>query len=163
MAFVQPAHTGCLRVFYTTPPKSDSSRLVGIQFDCHRSGSVCETQSATPGYSQSPTAGRVCRLAVVWCSAYTYPMLPSFTQRPYIMRKCYFCGRGVKIRTTDKLLLETLPNGRSYNFCSLHWNKLRAHASPDQIESYRKRLPVYSADITGAIKYLRVTGAQLRP
>jgi len=65
------------------------------------------------------------------------------------MRKCYFCGRGVKIRTTDKLLLETLPNGRSYNFCSVHWKKLRAHGTPQEIETYRKHLTVHpSATIT---------------
>jgi len=65
------------------------------------------------------------------------------TQRPFILQKCYFCGRGVKIRTTDALLLERLPNGRSYNFCKPHWNKLRAYGSPQEIEAHRKHLAVY--------------------
>lgn len=93
--------------------------------------------------------------------SYNYPVNTS-TQRPYIIQKCYFCGRGVKIRTADPLLLERLPNGRSYNFCKVHWNKLRAYATPDTIRSYQRHLSVYASEkvsFNGAVRYVQVTGS----
>jgi len=46
-------------------------------------------------------------------------------QRPFHLLKCSKCGRKVKVRTNNPRLLFVSPkDGRSPNYCALHWRNL---------------------------------------
>lgn len=72
---------------------------------------------------------------------------------PPEVRRCYLCGRNVSLpRTADSFLLLVLKNGRSYNYCSYHWQILRKYASAEKIEEHRRKY-LHEEDIKNNIFY----------
>jgi hypothetical protein len=76
---------------------------------------------------------------------------PPYT--PPIVRRCYLCGTNTTLpRTADDFLLQVLKNGRSYNYCTHHWKKLRQHAPEHIVEQHRRKY-LHEADPKNNIHY----------
>ena len=69
------------------------------------------------------------------------------------VRRCYRCGTNTtRPRSADNFLLQTLKNGRSYNYCSHHWRKLLKVAPTDKIEEHRRKY-LSEEDLKNNIRY----------
>jgi YHS domain-containing protein len=72
------------------------------------------------------------------------------------VRRCYLCGTNTTLpRSADSFLLQTLKNGRSYNFCSDHWRKLLKVAPAEKIEEHRRKY-LHEQDLQNNIHYSRL-------
>ncbi len=60
---------------------------------------------------------------------------------PNPIRRCFFCGKNrVVPRTIDPHFLTILSNGRSFNYCKVHWRTFQAYAPPLLITDHQHRL-----------------------
>jgi hypothetical protein len=76
----------------------------------------------------------------------------------YPLRGCYFCGTAVQVKSRDPLLLEILPGGRSFNFCSHHLKKLLQHAPLPVIYTHRKKYLITTRSPIDRYSIARVIG-----
>ena len=76
--------------------------------------------------------------------------------QPYPLRGCYFCGTAVQVKSRDPLLLEILPGGRSFNFCSHHLKKLLQHAPLPVIYKHRKEFLLHASTAINRYSTARV-------
>jgi hypothetical protein len=75
---------------------------------------------------------------------------------PPEVRRCYLCGRNMNLPSTaDSFLLQVLKNGRSYNYCSYHWQLLRKYAPAEKIEEHRRN-NLHEEDLKNNIRYSKL-------
>jgi hypothetical protein len=60
------------------------------------------------------------------------------SEQPYPLLGCYLCGTNTQVKNNDPFLLQVLPGGRSYNYCTYHLKILKKYAPLLVIDKHRR-------------------------